>query len=174
METQETNATNVAKDMWWELYYHIRQSGFYHERREAFFHRWHKLTLFCSIIFGTGAIYALFGPPESSTLAGIGATIVSVTSALDLVVDTSGQASIHRDLRRRFADIEVDQLGTRRQLTDDEIREIRGMVRDVEADEPPALPTIVDLAHNDFVLRAGKREDLKPINIFKRLVGHFG
>lgn len=145
---QADNSGNDLVDSW-DIRLDIQRSIRYHMRRSGFFERWNRMTSFVSVLFGSAAITSILGL-ASSKLGMAAAGIVTIVSAIDLVVGTSRLAWTHNDLRRRYIELEC-RIAARDLITKTEEADIRQAVLRIEADEPPVLSTLNEVAYNDVV-----------------------
>ena len=156
------------------LLFGVRRSVRYHMRRESFFEAWHRTTSALSVIFGSAVIASLL-TDISSMLAVFAAGLVTIFSAIDLVVGTSHKARIHNDLRRRFLELEK----TLHNLDDSDTDAISAATQtrlDIEADEPPPLRALDSICHNDQLRAQGYKQDsgeYVPLSRSQRFTAHF-
>lgn len=154
-----------------ELSFYVQRNIRYHMRRGAFFLRWGRFTAFIGIIFGSAAITSLLA--EASTyVTGGAALLVTIASAVDLVVGTGQRAWLHNDLRKRYLDIEAEILADEPIPQALRLREYKSRIRRIEADEPPTLPALEILARNDVIRALYPKEEadlyVSQIGWFKR------
>lgn len=117
----------------------------YHKARVSFFEGVHRAVAFLSLIASSAAIAALL--EDSSFLAAYLAAFVAVLQALDLVMQFSVKARVHADLAVRHGEIEK-QLGR----GFDDLKEVKRMRVEVEADEPRELWWLGLQMHNEVLL----------------------
>ncbi|MFU1921487.1 hypothetical protein ACM6PT_30775, partial [Klebsiella pneumoniae] len=79
------------------------------------------------------------------------ALVVTIASAIDLVVGTGQRAWLHNDLRKRYLDIEAELLSCAGAPSLEQLCQYRSRIRRIEADEPPTLPALEILARNDVI-----------------------
>ena len=154
-----------------ELSFYVQRNIRYHMRRGAFFLRWGRFTAFIGIIFGSAAITSLLAG-ASTYVTGAAALLVTISSAVDLVVGTGQRAWLHNDLRKRYLDIEAEMLADDPESQALRLREYRSRIRRIEADEPPTLPALEILARNDVIRALYPKEEadqhVSQIGWFKR------
>ena len=129
-----------------DLLFDVRLSIRYHEHRQAFFQGMLNLSLFFSLVLGSGVCAVLlYG--ASPIWASVAALPATVLSAACLAFGMRDKASRHDDLRRRFIELE---------------RRLRGMDPtagtaswgeqerlSIEADEMPVLRVVASMCHNE-------------------------
>lgn len=133
-----------------ELKFYVQRNIRYHMRRSAFFLRWGRCTAFIGVLFGSAAVTSIMAKAPTE-LVTISALIVTLASAIDLVVGTNQRAWLHSDLRKRYLDIEAEVLSCATLITRVQICEYQARIRRIEADEPPTLPALELLARNDVI-----------------------
>jgi hypothetical protein len=144
-----TDADKLHKDLH-ELGFYVQRNVRYHMRRGAFFLRWSRFTAFVGVISGSAAVTSLIAGAGPYVTGGA-ALIVTIASAVDLVVGTGQRAWLHNDLRKRYLDIEAEMLADDPSVQASKIRGYNALIRRIEADEPPALPALEILARNDVI-----------------------
>lgn len=138
-------------DQIYDLNFYLKRSIRYHMRRAAFFMKWQRVTSFIGVVFGSAALATFIGEvPEHITA--VFALLVTVASALDLVVGTGQSAWLHNDLRKRF--LELEGVIASRIPDADLIADIHHQIRRIEADEPPAREILNLLVRNDTIRAA--------------------
>ena len=93
-----------------DLLFDIGRSVRYHNRRRAFFDRIDRLANMLSVIFGSTAVYGVLAQ-DHQALALTAAALVTVLSAINLVVGSSQKARAHADFARRFIELEKRMIG---------------------------------------------------------------
>lgn len=146
MENQASDTEALAESVH-QLTFYIRRCVRYHMHREAFFGKLNRTTSFLGVVFGSATIATLFQGREYLTIGS--AAIVTVFSALDLVVGTSSRSAQHGDLRKRYLALEVRLMAPG--ITLDDLSEIKTEIRRIEADEPPALAFLNEIASNEVI-----------------------
>ncbi|WP_375738048.1 hypothetical protein [Pseudomonas boanensis] len=132
-----------------ELRFYVRRNIRYHLRRFAFFTKWSRLTAFLGVLFGSAAAATLMAKAPAEVTA-VFAVLVTIASAIDLIVGTSQRAALHNDLRRCYLEIE-EELDTAGWLDAEPRRKLWAKIRRIEGDEPPALPVLELMARNDVI-----------------------
>ena len=154
--------------------FHTRRSARYHMRREAFFDSWHKFSSALSVIFGSAAVGALLSDLVANRWALIAAAIVSVFSAIDLIVGSATKARLHNDLRRRWLALECKLISA--DNTPATIAALRKEYLMIEADEPPVLRALDTICHCDLLQAEGYSADecrYPTLRFYQRWTAHF-
>lgn len=138
--------------------FYVQRCIRYHMHRAAFFGKLNRLTSFIGVVFGSATLTALIASAPS-WIAAAAAVVVTLVSAFDLVVGTGSRAWLHNDLRRRYLVIESEMLKPAIDL--DRIRELQREIRMIEADEPPSLALLNEIAHNEVVRATCTKEVAK-------------
>lgn len=146
---------STLDDEIYDLHFYLQRSVRYHMRRASFFMKWQRITSFVGVVFGSAALAAFMDHVPNEVAIGC-AMMVTVTSALDLVVGTGQHAWLHNDLRKRFLEL-IGMLDSR-SPSPALIAEIKHLVRRIEADEPPDRGVVNLMATND-VIRAKMDKD---------------
>lgn len=152
-----------------ELEFYVQRNVRYHMRRGAFFLRWSRFTAFVGVVFGSATVTSLI-TSSSAVIVGGSALLVTLASAVDLVVGTGQRAWLHNDLRKRYLDIESELLGATPDAKT--LREMKSKIRRIEADEPPTLPALELLARDDVIRSMYPKEQadqyVSKLHWFKR------
>ncbi|OVZ31783.1 hypothetical protein CDO47_05835 [Pseudomonas aeruginosa] len=133
-----------------ELKFYVQRNIRYHMRRAAFFMRWGRFTAFVGVLFGSAAITSILAKAPAGFVTAA-ALVVTIASAIDLVVGTGQRAWLHNDLRKRYLDIEAELLSCAGTPSAEQLCQYRSRIRRIEADEPPTLPALEILARNDVI-----------------------
>jgi len=152
-----TDAAKLEKQLH-ELGFYVQRNVRYHMRRGSFFLRWGRVTAFVGVIFGSATVTSLMAG-SNSYLTGSAALLVTLASAVDLVVGTGQRAWLHNDLRKRYLDIEAEMLGDEPDVLASKIREYTARIRKIEADEPPTLAALELLARDDVIRSIYPKEE---------------
>lgn len=162
---------DLSQDMW-SLLVGVRVSARYHDRRRLFFVTAHRFTAGFGAIFGTAAMAALLGKVDQN-LGVVAAVLVTVMSIIDLVVGFSESANLHRELRRRFLDLEQEIIANH---DDTRLGELQRWRLEIEKDEPPVRRALCTLVQNAQVLSDyGQAEAAKyfiHVSWWQRLTAH--
>ncbi len=140
-----------------QLLFTIRKSIRYHNVRRQFFERLHNMTAALCVTFGTVTTFALLfnaGP----YLAASAAAVVTVVSALDLVLGTSAKVRLHHDLARRYIGLEKRIIGKLHPNALD-IRHWEAERLDIQADEPPVRQVLDAMIYNELLQAYGADAD---------------
>ncbi|ENA0199942.1 hypothetical protein ABFI44_002106 [Salmonella enterica] len=141
--------TNLTSD-WEGLLFDVRRSVRYHNRRRACFDRLDQTTNVLSLIFGSAAIYGVLSQANANW-AVLSAAIVTVFSAVNLVVGSSQRARAHFDFARKFFELEQKMM-LMPEVTDESLRLITAERLSIEKDEPPVLRVLDSICYNEQIL----------------------
>ncbi len=162
----KTNSKTIEAER--DLLFGVRRSVRYHNRRRAFFDRLHIVTSTVSVVFGSATVFILFSN-LNPLFAAIAATIVTMFSAIDLVIGTATRARLHSDLSRRFIGLEKEIISAGN-LNKKEVDSFTAQRLEMEADEPPVLRVLDSICHNELMRAMGhKKEKLLKIKWYQRL-----
>lgn len=142
----------------WELLFAVRVSVRYHDRRERFFTAAHRTTAGLGALFGSTTVAAMFGTLDNR-VGLIAATVVTVVFVADLVVGFSISAALHRDLKRRFIDLEAAIIDAH---TDEQLGAHQKARLTIEKDEPPIYRALEQMCHNDVVRASLNEHEAAP------------
>lgn len=139
---------------WHGLLFDIRRSIRYHNRRRAFYDQLDQISNMLSVIFGSAAIY---GVMESNVnmkpVALVAAGLVTVLSAVNLVLGSALKGRAHADFSRQF--IELEKKMVLNDPSDDLLRSITAERLTLEAEEPPVLRVLDCICHNEQLRAMG-------------------
>ena len=140
------------EDDWHRLQFGVRRSVRYHHRRRAFFDRLDKFTNMVSVIFGSAAVFGVMDA-NFKTLAIGAAAIVTITSAVNLVLGSSLRARDHADFARRFITLEKEmEINAPDAET---LKRLTTLRLDIESDEPPVMRVLDCVCHNEQMRAQG-------------------
>ena len=136
-----------------DLLWGVQRSIRYHSRRQGFFKRCHTLVMLMALLAGSATI-ATFGSilGEDLPLAVklMPAALITLSSALDMVIGFSEQAWCHADFMRQFIDLErrLNKMGDN--PSEEKLAEVQADRLIIETREPPVLKVLDTLAHNEL------------------------
>lgn len=160
----ETETHEVAQH---KLLFDIRRSVRYHHRRRAFFDRIDQITNMVSVVFGSAAVFGVM-EQEYKALALVAAGLVTVLSAINLVLASSQRARAHSDFARQFIELEMRFC---HQIDEAALREITTTRLSIEAEEPPVLHVLNVICHNEQMRAMGyPKEQLANVRWWQRAV----
>jgi hypothetical protein len=150
----------------------VRRSIRYHTRRRLFFDRINKWSDAITAISGSGTIISILSNTGSLTPTTVLAAITAVTSVINLVFDTKGNARSHHDFARKFIQLEKELI--KKNITETELESLIAQRLDIEAEEPPVLRVLDSMCHNELLKAMGyeKAEFLK-ISIIQSFLSPF-
>ena len=157
-------------DKWHDLLFGVRRSVRYHMRRRGVFERVGTIKNALNLVFGSVTIYGVlshFGPEIPVATA----ALVSILSALDLVIGSARMARLYHDLARRF--IELERRMEMEGVEAVDARRIADWTRErlaIEAEEPPVLRVLDTLCYNELAraMGYGQKHQAK-VGFFQRL-----
>ncbi|MGH1593453.1 hypothetical protein ACRBEJ_05375 [Yersinia proxima] len=141
--------TNLTSD-WEGLLFDVRRSVRYHNRRRAWFDRLDQTTNVLSLIFGSAAIYGVLSQANTN-LAVLSAAIVTVFSAINLVVGSSQRARAHFDFSRKYFELEQKMILVS-DVSKESLQAITAERLSIEKDEPPVLRVLDSICYNEQIL----------------------
>ena len=163
-------------DEWYDLGFYVQRNIRYHIRRGAFFLRWNRFTAFMGLMFGSAAVSSMLADADPRITAAA-AIVVTLSSAIDLVIGTGQQAWLHNDLRKRYLEIEGEMFLVSDQDKASNVRRFKALIRKIEADEPPPLPALELLARDDVIRANFPKEEADhevcKLHWFKRLTAQW-
>lgn len=164
-------STEPLEDRWDALLFGVRRSSRYHNRRRRFFEGWHNVTSALNVIFSSATIATLLKSDDSIGIAAAFAVVISILSAIDLVVGTSRKAWLHADFAKRF-------IGLEKQMTrlpaEKDFQRLCIARLDIEAEEPPVLHVLNTICHNELLRALGYPEEkMIPLTLCQRLYAPF-
>ncbi len=126
------------------LRFELLRSAFYHDRLSRMLALAHRLSMFATVLLGSGAAVSFVADYE--WLGPALALCVTLVSGSQLVWDLSGRAAEHKALRNQFysllADLEAGAGET----------EITGRMTALYPSEPPIINRVNKAAHNQAAL----------------------
>lgn len=152
-----------------DLLFAVRRSVRYHYRRSCFFDGWNRFTIVISIILGSAAVASFL---NGNTITSIYPALLSFWSAFIAIISTR-MARLHTDLARRFIALTVEIIRIK-ELTEDDIIELRVKRLEIEADEPPIKRILDIICHNELCQAEGYPESkLYHVPFYKRFLANF-
>lgn len=135
------------------LFFDVRRSIRYHDRRRAFFERMHQLTGSLTVLLAGSVLFDIARPGDSPWWLLFIASVAAVLSAWDMVVGYASKAELHRSLKTRFGDLEIEIL--KGDDTADTWKEHRLQRLRIEQAEPPIYRALDLLCHNELLKADG-------------------
>jgi hypothetical protein len=135
-----------------DLVFAIKRSIRYHNHRRLFFDRFDKFVKIFSLVTGSAAFATAVGSHHGLTVTF--AALVSILSALNLVVGPAQAARLHEELARRFANLEYD-IKRAGQRNSGQLDTFAADRLAIESDEPPALRVLDTICHNELCRALG-------------------
>ncbi len=151
---------------WHNQSFDIRRSIRYHLRRRAFFDRLDQMTNMVSVIFGSTAVFGVL-EQDYKVLALSAAGVVTVLSAINLVMGSAQRARAHSDFVRQY--IELEKRLSLEQPSETLLRGVIDARLSIEAEEPPVLRVLDVICHNEQMRAMGyPREELVKVRWWQR------
>jgi len=155
-----------------KVFFGVRRSVRYHNRRTRFFDQFSKTTKFITALSGTAA-FASFMSAAPTWLSFLLLGVVTISSILDLIVNSSQSARLHSDLAHRFFTLEKEIIGIA-DPTQDHLTDITAKRLDIEAEEPPPLKVLDCICHNELLRAMGYGpSEFVEISFLQRLTANF-
>lgn len=147
------------------LLFGVRRSVRYHDRRRAFYERCHHLTSLLTILMAGSVLFELGKPGDVAGWLKAISVFAALLASMDMVVGYSKRATLHGDLRERFALLEIAMIdgGVEDSAWQKHQRE-RLMI---EKDEPPIYKVLDLLCHNELAEAEGFKRRDSPEYFFK-------
>jgi hypothetical protein len=156
----------------WKFLFGVQRSVRYHNCRRVHFDRLSNLSSFISILFGSASIASLLAT-SGKVVPLIASAVVTISSALNLVVGPAKRARDHSDLAKRFVILEKEIVGVNAP-TDEHLRQWMQQRLEIEKDEPPVLKVLDSVCHNDQLRALGYGpEHFLEIRRTQRLLAQF-
>lgn len=154
-----SEAADELATKWRNVLFDVRRSVRYHIRRRRFFDRLDQFTNMLGLVFGSTAVYGVMNDNADLKPLAIGAAaIVTIFSAINLVVGSARQAREHADFARQFVDLEKKMNAT---LSEQLLQEITHARLAIEAEEPPIMRVLDCICHNELCQALGYEERAK-------------
>jgi len=151
----ETDVKGLEEESY-ALLFAVRRSVRYHMRRACFFDLLHSSTNAIGVIAGSAAVMTVISNYKEVAVGA--AILVTIMSALDLVVGTARMARLHNDLAKDFIRLEREivlvELASEQQLRVFSARRL-----EIEVEEPPVMRTLDRLCHNEQLRAEGFASD---------------
>ncbi|MCX7098352.1 MAG: hypothetical protein NTV43_10670 [Methylococcales bacterium] len=137
-----------------DLLFGVRRSIRYHNRRRNFYDRFNSFVNAVSLIMGSATVYGTL-KAQAQDIAVIAASVVTILSAINLVVGSARQARIHNDLSKRFIGLEKKIVSGTINNTPIKLAEWTEERLDIEVEEPPVLHVLNCICHNELARAMG-------------------
>jgi len=164
-----------TESKWADALFGVRRAIRYHNARRAFFDGLGDWTNFLTIICGGCVVFFVSASLATrSTAAIVFGALISVLTAVDLVVGFAVKARTHADLSRRFCELERDMLLLAGQPSEEDLRDILRRRLDIEADGPFILRVLEATCHNEVARTMGwPSTDLAEIGFWQDVCKQF-
>ena len=142
-------------DAQYALYFDVRRSIRYHDRRSAFFERMHQLTGVLTVLLAGSVLFDIARPGDNPAWLLALAAIAALFSAFDIVIGYAAKAGQHRDLKARFAALEIAIVTGNADAATWQAHHTERLR--IEQDEPPIYRALDLLCHNELMRAEGPR-----------------
>ena len=164
---------NTPTDPHNHLLFGVRRSVRYHQRRQHHYESFHQWVIFVGLLFGS----ATLGLFATEFAAGwplvwklLPAAVVSLLSALDLVLGSQRKATGHHDLARDFIALEIQMELAGPHPEPATLAKLTAERLSIEAREPPVLRVLDTLCHNELAHAMGHDGAAQvPLSWYQRL-----
>lgn len=146
------------------LLFDVRRSVRYHDRRRAFYEQLHLFTSLLTILMAGSVFFDLAKPGQTACWLQFASAVAAFFAAMDMVIGYSKRASVHSNLRERFALLEIDMV-----MGDAEENTWAGYQRErlmIEKDEPPLYKVLDNLCRNELLEAEGYKRKEHPEQFF--------
>jgi hypothetical protein len=144
----------------------VRSSIRYHEHRLAHFDRLHRLSSAVTILLA-GVIFMELGGATSPWYIRVLSAAGALLGTFDLVLGFAKCADLHRDLKRRFAELEIDLLKGMGPTAAEVAR------RQIEIDEPPIYSALTVLCHEEMYVAEACENPFDPLAPLPRVTANW-
>ena len=138
-----------------DLVFSVQRSIRYHNHRRRFFDRFDRSAKVLSLVTGSAAFAAAVSTHHTFTVAF--SALVAIISAINLVVGPSQAARMHRELAKRFAELERG-IRLSKAMDSDTLNMLVADRLLIESDEPPVLRVLDTICHNELCRALGYDE----------------
>ena len=166
-----------VKDEHYSLLFEVRRSIRYHSYRQQHYERWHKITMFCAVLFNTLSFASFILEVSSGWpiwVKSLPYVIASILMVVDILVELSRRAGDHADFIRQFTDLQRQLQAEMDGPTEKTIREVSDTMLTIEAKEPPVLHVLNALCYNEVSRLLGSDKDYYiSVHPIQRLCANF-
>jgi len=154
------------------LLFGVQRSIRYHARRRSHFDQLNRMTVLISLLFGSATFAALLGKLGGDAAVLWFAGVVTVASAIDLVLGSSVRARGHHDFERRWTALEQELVRVG-EYDDARLREFLEKRLSIEADEEPALRVLNIMCHNELTRAIGSNGPFYKVGWLRRALSQW-
>lgn len=157
-----------SRDGLYHLLFGVRVSRRYHDHRERWYNCIHTSGQIAVIVFGGTSFAALSAPASISKWV---AFTVLVLGAISWTISPVEKAAKHREIRRRFIDLEIQCEKAYRAKTSDEdkYQHLYADRLSIERDEPPVLRNLNIICRDAQCRAEGSYKHVSNIAWWQRL-----
>lgn len=161
------NQTSLDDD-YHSLTFGVRRSIRYHAHRRGFYDRFNLFVNAFALIMGSATVLGTL-KEHLVTVAIISAMLVTILSAVNLVVGSSRQARLHHDLCKQFIELEK-KITSCKEKNEENYALFVSERLDIEAEEPPVLHVLNCICHNELSRAMGYGEEhFAKITLIQRM-----
>jgi hypothetical protein len=146
--------------------FEVGRSIRYHNHRLAHFDRLHRLSSAVTILLA-GVIFMELGGARSPLYIRILSAAGALLGTFDLILGFAKCADIHRDLKRRFAELEIALMKGMPATEADVIQ------RQIEIDEPPVYAALNILCYQEMCIAEGCENPFHKLDWLPRVTAHW-
>lgn len=166
---------STLNDAQFGLLFDVRRSIRYHDRRRAFFERLHQITGGLTVLLAGSVLFDLARPGDTPAWLSVLAVTAALLSAWDIVAGYASKATLHRDLKCRFVDLEIAIFSADMAETTWIAHRLKRLA--IERDEPPIYRALDTLCHNDLMVAEGfdrkaAENHFAKLNAWQRITRH--
>lgn len=115
-------------------------------RRQDFFDRWHRSTSVLTLFLGSAAVVTILSSMNNLSL--IGAALIALLQAIDLIFETRKSADLYSNLRSKYLKLEPS-LSALYGLTPKDYKKYKEKIAKIEMDEPPIRRAVLAISQNE-------------------------
>lgn len=163
---------NWTDDAWskrHEVIYKCQLSALYHRKRERFYSLLDKASSTFALIAGSAAMSEFLPTPEVKSIAG---GIVAIVTIPSVVFSWAEKSKDHAVLASRFIALEAETEGSSVQSLDGMNRLLERVIA-IEAEEPPAFPTLTRICQNEIARASDHERHISSIPPYKRWLANW-
>ncbi len=157
----------------YSLLFDVRRSVRYHDKRAAFFERSHRVTNALTILLAGSVLFDIARPGETPWWMLALALAGSLSAVVDLVAGLAKMGNQHRDLQRRFSELERRMI-----IGPSQVECWTGYHEErllIEMDEPTVYTVLDTICRNELLKANGfdrQSGHYVPVSAWQRLTCH--
>jgi hypothetical protein len=146
--------------------FEVGRSIRYHNHRLAHFDRLHRLSSAVTILLA-GVIFMELGGAKSPLYIRLLSAAGALLGTFDLILGFAKCADVHRDLKRRFAELEIALMNGLA------AGEAEVMQRQIEISEPPIYSALNILCFQEMCVAEGRDNPFHPLEWLPRMTANW-